>query len=67
MGWNEYSFRMETDVILHKARKKKCLHFLLKVAAGWHLGKGFHEGKVQLSLFLRVKQEGKKYSSNLAE
>lgn len=34
MGWNEYSFRMKTDVILHKARGKKKFAFLLKVAAG---------------------------------
>lgn len=29
MGWNEYTFRMKTDVILHKARKKFALSLSL--------------------------------------
>lgn len=60
MGWNESSFRMKTDVTLHKAEGGGEFAFLLKVAARKYLDKELHEGKVQIVPVLENKAGGKR-------
>lgn len=68
MGWNEYTFRMKTDVILHKARKKVCslffFFFLSQSSSRLAPGQRVHEGEARfLSLLDNRSRREKKLES----